>query len=212
MGASRIRSALAGLVILLLTLPACGLAKAGNPSQTTTILPAPTASPDAVTNATPIRQAITAVLDPATNRNAERLPRVTIDPTGDVTVVFALRDEGIIDAIARGMADTLTILKAVYHSLQARQLTAATVLGTYSITGASNRERERAVMRAVLSAHKAAGINWQDTQAQQLPRIVDVWWLRCSRIRAQRRPARVLPPRSSPCRRSMTRSISCCPT
>jgi hypothetical protein len=178
MGASRIRSALAGLVILLLTLPACGLAKAGNPSQTTTILPAPTASPDAVTNATPIRQAITAVLDPATNRNAERLPRVTIDPTGDVTVVFALRDEGSIDAIrARGMADTLTILRAVYHSPQARQVTTATVLGTYSITGASNRARERTVMRAVLSAHKADGINWQDTQAQQLPQLVDVWWL-----------------------------------
>ena len=86
MGASRIRSALAGLVILLLTLPACGLPRARRPSQATTHSPV---------NASPIRQAIAAVLDPATKRNAERLPRVTIDPTGDVTVVFALRDEGV---------------------------------------------------------------------------------------------------------------------
>jgi hypothetical protein len=46
-------------------------------------------------NASPIRQAIAAVLHPATKRNTERLPQVTIDATGDVTVVFALRDEGV---------------------------------------------------------------------------------------------------------------------
>jgi hypothetical protein len=168
------------MLVFLLTLPACGLARTGVPSQTTTLSSAPAgaATPGAAMNTDPIRQAITAVLDPSAKRNAERLPRVTIDPTGDVTVVFALRDEGSIDAIrARGMADTLTILKAVYHSPQARQVKTATVLGTYSITGASNRARELAVMRAVLSAPKADGISWQDAQAKQLPQLVDVWWL-----------------------------------
>jgi hypothetical protein len=74
------------MLILLLTLPACGLARAGRPSQATTLSPV---------NASPIRQAIAAVLHPATKRNTERLPQVTIDATGDVTVVFALRDEGV---------------------------------------------------------------------------------------------------------------------
>ena len=40
-----------------------------------------------------IRQAIEAAIDSDTRRGAPRLPRVTIDTIGDVTVVLALRNE-----------------------------------------------------------------------------------------------------------------------
>src|ERR687887_2202990 len=65
-----------------------------------------------------IRQAIEAAIDPDTRRGVARLPRVTIDATGDATAVLALRNEADDpDATyAAALDDALRVLRAVYHS------------------------------------------------------------------------------------------------
>jgi hypothetical protein len=132
------------------------------------------------------RDIVAAAVDPSPNRiNPEsydvirRLPQVTIDNTGDLTVVLALRDEGAKEAIvAAGQADTLTALRAIYQSSLADQVRSATLVGTYGIARAeSNRTRERRILRAVLSAARAASIDLAAVNPNELPELLDVWWL-----------------------------------
>ena len=157
----RARLVVAGLLAALLAVPA-GAAPSGQD----------------ITDAPLIRAAVTAAIDPDTKRDAPRLPRVGIDSTGDVTVVFALRDEGELGAIRAGaQADALAILSAVYHSPDAHRVTTTTVVGTFSVIGKRDQGRELPVLRAVLTAERAAGLDWDGLAPEQLPEIVDVWWL-----------------------------------
>ena len=107
-----------------------------------------------------------------------KLQRVGIDETGDLTVVFALSDEGELGAIrAAAQADTLAILRAVYSSLRPARVRTMTVVGTYAVIASNVRARERAVLRAVLSAERANKLDWATARAEQLPELVDEWWL-----------------------------------
>jgi hypothetical protein len=131
-----------------------------------------------ITEAPQIRQSVEAAIDPDTRRGVVRLPRVTIDTTGDVTVVVALRDEGEQEAIhAAALEDTLRVLSAIYHSSDLERITTATVVGTYTVIGAAGRARELPVLRAVLSAERAAKLDWSTVDPPRLPDLVDVWWM-----------------------------------
>ena len=135
-------------------------------------------SPPEIQEAPRIRQAIEAAIEPDTRRDVPRLPRVTIDTNGDVTVVLALRDEGAMEAIrAAARSDTLATLRAVYQSPDADRVTVATVVGTYGIIGSSGRKRELPVLRAVLSAERATQVDWGAVTADQVPELADVWWM-----------------------------------
>ena len=123
-----------------------------------------------------LRRAIEAVLPPNTGRPAPRLPRVSLDPTGDLTVVLAIRNGPNAPVIREdALVDTLTILRAVYHAPVASQVRTTTVLGTYAVASATST-RELPVLRAVLSAKHAATLDWTKAKPDQLPHLVDVWW------------------------------------
>jgi quinohemoprotein ethanol dehydrogenase len=124
--------------------------------------------------------AVASSLDPVTNRAAIRLPRVSLDPNGDATVVFAIRNEQDDPAAIRdgAVADTLTVLDSVYQSPEASRVNILTVLGTFPVKGTkSPAPRETPVVRAVLSADKAAQIDWATLTPQALPQVADVWWI-----------------------------------
>lgn len=162
MHAPAVRSVAAVLLALLLLARLAGAAPAGQE-----ILDAPQ-----------IYDAVLAALGPETNRDVPRVARATIDETGDVTVVFALRDEGSLDAIrATALADTLAALWAVYHAPESDRVTTTTVLGTFAVIGKRGSARETPVLRAVLSADRAATLDWDALAPEQVPAIVDVWWL-----------------------------------
>ena len=101
-----------------------------------------------------IRGWIEEAIDPDTGRGAIRLPAVGIDDTGDLTVVFALREKDDLDAFrAAAEEDVFGILRAVYTEPDSPVRT-ATVVGTYSVTG-TRGARELRVLRTVLSAEHA---------------------------------------------------------
>jgi hypothetical protein len=146
------------------------------------LLAAPAAAGPAlqeIQDAPRIREAIEASVDPDTRRNVPRLPRVTIDTTGDVTVVLALRDQADDPqaTYAAALDDTLVVLSAVYHSPDAERVTTTTLVGTFAVIGASGRQRELPVLRAALSAQRAAELDWSSIAPEQLPSVVDVWWV-----------------------------------
>jgi hypothetical protein len=125
-----------------------------------------------------IRGSIEAMLAPETGRAATRLPRVTIDMVGDVTVVFALQDADDVATLRqRAQADALAILGAVYGPSPSERITSVTVLGTYGVAEEGGRARERPVMRAVLSADRAVHLRARAAHADEIPGLVDVWWL-----------------------------------
>ncbi len=114
-----------------------------------------------------IRGWIEAAIAPETGRGAIRLPEVWIDDTGDLSVVFALREMDDLDGFrAAAEEDVFDILKAVYTNPESPVRT-ATVLGTYSVTG-TRGARELRVLRAVLSAERAAEIDWQSARPESL--------------------------------------------
>jgi pimeloyl-ACP methyl ester carboxylesterase len=123
-----------------------------------------------------IRGWIEEAIDPDTGRGAIRLPAVGIDDTGDLTVVFAVREKDDLDAFrAAAEEDVFGILRAVYTEPDSPVRT-ATVVGTYSVTGARGA-RELPVMRTVLSAEHAGKIDWSNAAPQDLFSAADVYRL-----------------------------------
>jgi hypothetical protein len=115
-------------------------------------------------------------LPPGTHRAAPRLATVTVDEAGQATVIFAIRSEaGDADATrAGGVSDALTTLRTIYGSPAGAELTSLTVLGTFPFKGTKGRAiREGVVLRAVLSAERAADVDWD----QVTPADLDVWWM-----------------------------------
>jgi hypothetical protein len=138
-----------------------------------------TAPSAAIADAPNILMAVGAVLNPDTKRDVPRMSRATIDGSGDVTVVFALRNENDDQAaiVTTALADTLASLWAIYHSPDTAQVTSATVIGTYAVEGKTGRMRETPVLRAVLTASNAAHLNWNAVMPEQVPDIADDWWM-----------------------------------
>ena len=109
-------------------------------------------------------------------RGAIRLPEVGIDDTGDLTVVFALREKDDLDAFrAAAEEDVFQILRAVYTEPDSPVRT-ATIVGTYSVTETGN-PRELPTLRTVLSAENASKIAWQTATPQDLFTAADVYRL-----------------------------------
>jgi pimeloyl-ACP methyl ester carboxylesterase len=123
-----------------------------------------------------IRGWIEKAIDPDTGRGTSRLPAVWIDDTGDLTVVFALREKDDLDAFrAAAEEDVFRILRAVYTESDSPVRT-ATVVGTYSVTE-TTYARELPMLRTVLSAQNAGKIDWENATPQDLFTVADVYRL-----------------------------------
>jgi hypothetical protein len=123
-------------------------------------------------------------LPPGTHRAAPRLATVTVDEAGQATVIFAIRSEaGDAEATrAGGISDALTTLRTIYAAPAGPQLTSLTVLGTFPFQGTKGKSvREGVVLRAVLSAERAAEVDWD----QLTPADLDVWWMQEAFARAE---------------------------
>jgi hypothetical protein len=123
-------------------------------------------------------------LPPGTHRAAPRLATVTVDEAGQATVIFAIRSEaGDAEATrAGGVSDALSTLRTIYASPSGAELTSLTVLGTFPFKGTKGRAvREGVVLRAVLSAERAAEMDWE----QVTPADLDVWWMQEAFARAE---------------------------
>jgi hypothetical protein len=103
------------------------------------------------------------------------VPGTTIDPTGDATVVYALRDNtsSVEGLRSDARADILAVLAATYQSADAPRIRTVTVLGTYA---SADEPRPEVVMRATLSADRARSLRWDHLQADQLTSVLDEWW------------------------------------
>jgi hypothetical protein len=127
-----------------------------------------------------VRQAIESVLELETGRQATRLPRVTLDvATGDLTVVFGMRRplaDDPLQILNSATDDVFTILWAAYAADPARIRT-TTVLGTYSVVGRYSRAREIPLIRAVLSADRAASLDWTRVPRADPRDLLDEWWV-----------------------------------
>jgi hypothetical protein len=128
-----------------------------------------------------VRRAIESVLEMDSGRQAARLPRVTLDESqGDLTVVFAMRRPASDDPaqiVNSGTDDVFTILWAVYASGSAARIRTVTVLGTYAVIGRYARPREIPLVRAVLSADRAASLDWTGVVTADPRNLLDVWWV-----------------------------------
>ncbi len=128
-----------------------------------------------------VRLVIQSVLEMETWRRAERLPRVTLDAThGDLTVVFAMRrplSDDPHQIVASAVDDVFTILWAAYASPVANQIHTTTVLGTYAVVGRYSRPKEIPLMRAVLSADRAANFDWANAGRLDPRQVLDEWWV-----------------------------------
>jgi hypothetical protein len=123
---------------------------------------------------------------------ARAAPHVTIDRTGDTTIEFAIRnaEDDPADTRDGAIADTLTVLRAVYGTSPADGVRTVTVLGTFPFQGTkSPAVRPTPVLRAVLSADHARNIDWQAVSPGDLPTVVDVWWLQGAFADVQAQPA-----------------------
>jgi hypothetical protein len=128
-----------------------------------------------------VRQAIESVLELDTYRGANRLPRVSFEhATGDLTVVFAMRRPFADDAqhiVASATNDIFNIFWASYSSSSAPSIRTITVLGTYAVVGRYERPREIPLMRAVMSAERAARLDWTRVATVDPGSVLDVWWV-----------------------------------
>jgi hypothetical protein len=155
---------LAGALIVALTLlmPGTGLARAETEEPS-------------------VRQSIESALEMDSYRQVLRLPRVTLDETsGDLTVIFAMRRPLADDPrqiVASATDDIFTILWAAYTSAAAPRIRTATVLGTYAVAGRYERPREIPLVRAVLSADRASGLDWWNVERLDPREAFDVWWV-----------------------------------
>jgi hypothetical protein len=130
-----------------------------------------------IDDAPELRASLERALPVELNRDVEdRLPRVTIDETGDVTVVFALRSADDLGSVRdAAVADTLNVLQTVYGSPEAARVGSVTVLGTFNVIGKRNTAREQPVLRAVLSAPRAPAV--LERSAEEVPSLLDTWWI-----------------------------------
>jgi hypothetical protein len=128
-----------------------------------------------------VRRSIESALEMDSYRDAQRLPRVTLDEAnGDLTVIFAMRRPLADDPhqiVASATDDVFTILWAVYTSAAAPRIRTATVLGTYAVVGRYARPREIPLMRAVLSADRATRLDWWNVARIDPREALDVWWV-----------------------------------
>src|SRR3954454_3367938 len=112
------------------------------------------------TNNAEIQGWIAQAIAPDTGRGAIRLPSVSIDQTGDLSVVVALREEDDVNAFrAAAEQDVFDIYRAIYDR-PGSPVRTATVVGTYPVAGAGS-PRESRVLRVVLSQASAEHLNWQ---------------------------------------------------
>jgi hypothetical protein len=128
-----------------------------------------------------VRRAVQSVLEMDTWRGADRLPRITLDAAnGDLTIIFAMRRPMTDDPrqiVASATDDIFTILWATYTSADAARIRTTTVLGTYAVTGRYERPREIPLMRAVLTADRAANFDWANAYRLDPSRVLDTWWV-----------------------------------
>ena len=128
-----------------------------------------------------IRRAIESVLELDTWRGTTRLPRVSLDPDkGDLTVVFAMRrplTDDVKQIVASATDDVFTILWAVYTSPDAERVQTTTVIGTYAVVGRYSRPRETPLLRAVLTADRAASFDWTSAAVADPSVALDTWWV-----------------------------------
>jgi hypothetical protein len=128
-----------------------------------------------------VREAIQSVLEMDTFRGANRLPRITLDSArGDLTVVFGMRrplsDDGR-QIVASATDDVFTIFWAAYNSSDAYRIRSLTVLGTYAVSGRYEHPKEIPLLRAVLSADRAANFDWANAARLDPSRAFDTWWV-----------------------------------
>jgi hypothetical protein len=128
-----------------------------------------------------VRQAVQSVLEMDTWRGVDRLPRITLDAAqGDLTIIFAMRRPMTDDPrqiVASATDDIFTILWATYSSGDASRIRTTTVLGTYAVTGRYERPREIPLVRAVLTADRAANFDWANAYRLDPSRVFDTWWV-----------------------------------
>ena len=146
----------------------------------TIVLPLP-AQAQEQTDEPAVRQAVQSVLEMDTFRGADRLPRTTLDSAhGDLTIVFAMRRPMSDDPrqiIASATDDVFTILWATYTSPEASRIRTTTVLGTYAVVGRYERPKEVPLLRAVLTADRAANFDWSSAYRLDPSRALDTWWV-----------------------------------
>ena len=121
--------------------------------------------------------ALSASLNPDASRPVPRLAEVSVDSSGDATVIFAIRNEDDDAPLTRAgaLADTLTVLRTVFETAD---VSSVTVLGTFPFQSTKGKSvRESPVLRAVLKADRAHTLNWDQVAPDDLPVVVDVWWL-----------------------------------
>ncbi|MBV8714788.1 MAG: hypothetical protein JO020_33295 [Chloroflexi bacterium] len=128
-----------------------------------------------------VRQSVESVLEMDTFRGVDRLPRITLDAErGDLTIVFAMRRPMSDDPhqiVASATDDVFTILWATYTSGDAARIRSATVLGTYAVVGRYERPKEVPLLRAVLSADRAANFDWASAYRLDPRLALDTWWV-----------------------------------
>jgi len=128
-----------------------------------------------------VRQALQAVLDMDTGRGVERLSRITLDTSrGDLTIVFAMRRPLTDDPrqiVASATDDIFSILWATYASADAPRIRTTTVLGTYAVSGRYDNPREIPLIRAVLTADRAANFDWASAYRLDPSQALDTWWV-----------------------------------
>ena len=111
----------------------------------------------------------------------EPLPRITLDNAkGDLTIVLGMRRPLSDDAaqiVASATDDVFTILWATYSSADAPRIRTTTVLGTYAIVGRYEHPRELPLLRAVLTADRAANFDWPNVASLDPRRVLDTWWV-----------------------------------
>lgn len=128
-----------------------------------------------------VRQSVQSVLEMDTFRNADRLPRISLDAArGDLTIVFGMRRPMSDDPqqiVASATDDVFTILWAAYTSGDAWRIRTTTVLGTYAVVGRYEHPKEIPLVRAVLTADRAANFDWASAYRLDPGRVLDTWWV-----------------------------------
>src|SRR5207237_7960966 len=136
----------------------------------------PAEEPD---QASDLKAAVEATLDLTARRDAGRVPQVAIDPQGEATVQFAVRNSGTDPqaVAASALEDLKTILQAVSGSADASRITSTTVIGTYPVVHESGMVPESIVLRAGLSAGPAGQMDWSTLACPDLASGLDSLWI-----------------------------------
>jgi len=146
-------------------------------------------------DAAQLEAAVAASLAPPSSRGG---PRVSLDPNGGTTVTFAIRatDDDDPAAIRAGaLADTLAVLQTVYAAPAASHVRTLMVLGTFPFQGTRGHSvRESPVLRAVLSAERAAHLEWSQLSPDSLADVLDAWWLQSAFASVEAQPPPEPPP------------------